>query len=302
MQDHITQDHITDESLRDHIHHESLTESHLEFKDIKDNPPSTKRLGVVLVCVALLTGLGYVGIHTMSSQQPQKTSGRSGAKGRQMTPLVTVAKAFQKTVPVQLQAIGNVQAESTVAVTPQVGGRITGVYFKKGDNVRKGQLLFTLDDRTQQAAIQQAKGTLAKDMAQVQQYRATLAKDLTTVKQAQANLLKDQAQAQYAQAQGKRYSELLAQGAVSKDQAQQYSTNVLATAATLQADKQAIANAQATIKVDQAQIQNAEGVVSSDQGTLNNALVELSYTKIYAPINGRAGDILVTLGNVVAKE
>ena len=118
MQDHITQDHITDESLRDHIHHESFTESHLEFKA---NPPSTKRLGVVLVCVALLTGLGYVGIHTMSSKQPQKTSGRSAGRGRQMTPLVTVTKAFQKTVPVQLQAIGNVQAESTVSVTPQVG-------------------------------------------------------------------------------------------------------------------------------------------------------------------------------------
>ena len=296
MQDQITQDHITDESLQDQIHHESLTENHLEFKA---NPPSTKRLGVVLLCVALLTGLGYFGIHEMSSKQPQKTSGRSGGKGRQMTPLVTVTKSFQKTVPVQLQAIGNVQAESTVSVTPQVSGRITGVYLKRGQNVQKGQLLFTLDDRTQQAAIQQAKGTVAKDMAQVLQYRATLAKDLTAVRQAQANLLRDQAQAQYAKAQGKRYSDLLAQGAVSKDQAQQYSTNALATSATLQADKEVIANAQAATKVDQAQIKNGEGVVSSDQGALNNTLVDLSYTKIYAPINGRAGDILVTQGNVV---
>ncbi|MDF5728493.1 MAG: efflux RND transporter periplasmic adaptor subunit, partial [Rhizonema sp. PD38] len=303
MQDQITQDKITDESLRDQIHHESLTESHREFKEnppSEKNPPSSKRIGVVLVCVALLTGLGYVGIHTMSSKQPQKTSGRSGGRGRQMTPVVTVAKSFQKTVPVQLQpTFGHVEAESTVSVTPQVGGRITGVYFQKGQMVRKGQLLFTLDDRTQQAAIQQAKGTLAKDMAQVLQYRATLAKDLTVVRQAQANLLRDQAQAQFAQAQGKRYNSLLAQGAVSKDQAQQYSTNALATAATLQADKEAIANAQAATKVDQAQIKNGEGVVSSDQGALNNALVELSYTKIYAPINGRAGDILVTQGNVV---
>jgi multidrug efflux system membrane fusion protein len=210
-----------------------------------------------------------------------------------------MATVTQKTVPIQLQAIGNVQTENTVSVTPQIGGAITGVFFKKGHEVKKGQLLFTVDDRTAQATIQQAQGTLARDLAAVQQARATYNKDVTVVRQAQANLAKDQAQAQYAQAQSGRYNNLYKQGAVTLDQTQQYSANSQTYAATLQADRQAIANAQAALGVDQAAIKNAEGVVSSDEGVLQNAQVQLSYTKIYAPIDGRAGDILVTQGNVV---
>jgi len=282
--------------MQDNIPNESSAENHVE---LKLNPSSTKRTGVVLVSVTLLAALGLLGIHAVAKPKTTGRSGRSEAKGRLATPPVTVATVTQKTVPVQLQAIGNVQAESTVSVTPQVGGIITGVFFKKGQEVKKGQLLFTLDDRTGNAAIQQAKGTLARDLAQVQQYRATLAKDLTAIRQAQANLLKDQAAAKYAQAQAGRYGNLYKQGAISLDTAQQYSTNRLSTTATLQADRDAIANAQAAIKVDQAAIQNAQGVVKSDEGVLQNAEVQLSYTKIYAPLSGRVGNVLVNQGNVV---
>jgi multidrug efflux system membrane fusion protein len=281
--------------LQDNIPNEITAEKHLK---LTNEPSSKRRLISVIVGATLLTGLGLYGIH--SAVKPNRSENSQARSGRrQGTPVVTVATATQKTVPVQLQQIGNVQAESTVSVTPQVSSTITGVYFKKGQEVKKGQLLFTLDDRTQQAAIQQAKGTLARDLALVQQYRATLAKDLTAIKQAQATLAKDQAQAKFAQAQATRYNNLLASGAVSRDTAQQYSTNQATSAATIQADQQAIANAQAAIKVDQAQIENAQGVVKSDEGALQNAQVQLSYTKIYSPINGRAGNTLVTLGNVV---
>ncbi|MBR8838596.1 MAG: efflux RND transporter periplasmic adaptor subunit [Stigonema ocellatum SAG 48.90 = DSM 106950] len=282
---------------------ESKTENHLDHLKLKPNPSPTKRptrrIGVVLLGVGLLATAGFFGIHQVTNNSSKTGRSQARGKGRQGPPVVTVAKASQKTVPVQLQAIGNVQAESTVSVTPQVGGVITGVFFKKGQEVKKGQLLFTIDDRTQQASIQQAQGNLARDLAQVQQYRATLGKDLTLVKQAQANLAKDQAQAQLAQSQARRYGDLYRQGAVSQDQAQQYSTNRQATAATLQADIQAIANAQAAIKVDEAAIQNAQGVVKADEGALRSAQVQLSYSKIYAPISGIAGNVVVNQGNVV---
>lgn len=255
---------------------------------------STRRVGLAVVGLLLLGTLGFFGMRAgAKSAKPDK-----GTKGQQATP-VTIGTVTQKTVPVQLQAIGNVQAESTVSVTPQIGGAITGVFFKKGQAVKKGQLLFTIDDRTAQATIQQAQGTLTRDLAQIQQARATYNKDLTVVRQAQANLAKDQAQAKYAQAQSNRYNNLYQQGAVTLDQTQQYAANSQTYAATLQADQQAIANAQAALGVDQATIKNAEGVVESDEGVLQNAQVQLSYTKIYAPIDGRAGDILVTQGNVV---
>jgi multidrug efflux system membrane fusion protein len=254
-----------------------------------------RRIGLSLVGVLLLGSLGFLGMRAgAKTDRPQR-----GDRRQQITP-VMVAQVTQKTVPVQIQDIvGLVQAENTVSVTPQIGGQITGVYFKKGQEVRKGQLLFTLDDRTALAGIQQAQGTLARDQAAVQQARATLSRDLGLVKQAEATLAKDEAQGRFAQAQASRYTALYKQGAISQDQAQQYSTNSQISAATLDADRQAIANAEATVRGDEAAIQNAEAVVSADQGALQNAQVQISYTKIYAPIDGRAGDILVNQGNVV---
>ncbi len=283
----------------------------------------TKRVGFAVTGLLLLATAGFFGMRSTAAK-PDKATGRNARQ--QVTP-VLVATVTQKTVPVQLQAIGNVQANSTVSVTPQATGRITGVFFKKGQEVRKGQLLFTLDDRTQNASIQQAQGTVAKDLASVnqaranlakdqgaiEQARATLAKDQGVVKQAIATLAKDQAQAQYAQAQSQRYGNLLSQGAISQDQAQQYATNSQSSQATLQVDQAAIQNAQAVVKSDEVAIQNAQAVVQGDQaaiqnaqagvsadsGSLDNAQVQSSYTKIYSPIDGRAGNILVTEGNVV---
>lgn len=281
-----------------------------------------RRIGLAILGILLLGTTGFFGLRSQATKPDQ--SGRNTRS--QITP-VTVATATQKTVPVQISAIGHVQSDATVSVTPQATGRITGIFFQKGQEVHKGQLLFTLDDRTQTASIQQAQGTVAKDQAQVQQAkatltkdqgqieqaRATLAKDQGAVRQAQAQLAKDQAQAELAQTQSDRYNNLYRQGAISQDQAQQYATNSKASAATLQADQAAIANAQAVVRSDQVAIQNAEAVtkgdqagietaqavVSADGGALSSTQVQASYTKIYAPIDGQAGDILVTEGNVV---
>jgi multidrug efflux system membrane fusion protein len=299
---------------------DSLTQNSIEPKF----SPSPRKISLVILGVILLAGLGFSNIYA-GAAKPEK-AGKNGGREKQATP-VTVAMVTQKTVPVQLQAIGNVQSGSTVAVTPQATGRIIGVYFKKGEEVKKGQLLFTLDDRTQNAAIQQAEGVLAKDQAQIEQARANLAKDQGLVEQAKAILAKDQglvrqaeitlakdtAQAKYAQAQSKRYNQLYQDGAISEAQAQQYSTNDQVSEATLQTDREAIANAQAVVnsdlvaiknaeavvKGDLAAIQNAEAVKRTDQAALDNVKVQSSYTKIYAPIDGRAGNILVNLGNVV---
>ncbi|OUC12291.1 MAG: efflux transporter periplasmic adaptor subunit [Alkalinema sp. CACIAM 70d] len=281
-----------------------------------------RRVGLAVVGVVLLATIGFVTVRSYAAK-PEKP----GKNGREQITPVTIATVSQRTVPIQISAIGHVQAESTVSVTPQATGRITGVFFKKGDEVRKGQLLFTLDDRTQAAGIQQAQGVIAKDQAQVEQARATLAKDLGLVeqaraalvrdqglvRQARATLAKDEAQAQYAQAQSDRYNSLYQQGAISQDQAQQYATNHRSLEATLQADREAIANAEAVVKSDeiaiqnaeevvkgdQAAIENAQAVVSADRGSLSNTEVQASYTRIYAPIDGRAGNILITEGNVV---
>jgi multidrug efflux system membrane fusion protein len=85
---------------------------------------------------------------------------------------VVVAEAERRTVANQLQAIGAVEAYSNVSVKTQITGELTGVFFKEGQDVRKGQLLFTLDQRQAQAAIRKAEGALARDLAQAENARA----------------------------------------------------------------------------------------------------------------------------------
>lgn len=114
-----------------------------------------RRISLVVVGMLLLAIGSFLGLRSPAAK-PEKRN----ANGQVIS--VTVTTVTQKTVPVQINAIGNVQAASTVAITPQASGRITGVFFKKGEEVQKGQLLFTLDDRSQTAVIQQARGTVAR--------------------------------------------------------------------------------------------------------------------------------------------
>jgi hypothetical protein len=77
-----------------------------------------------------------------------------------MTLPVEVAPVVQKTVPVELRAIANVQAYSTVTVKSKVGGELIAVHFTEGEDVRKGELLFTIDPRPYEAAFKQAEANL----------------------------------------------------------------------------------------------------------------------------------------------
>jgi multidrug efflux system membrane fusion protein len=78
---------------------------------------------------------------------------------------VTVARVEQRSMPMQIRAIGSVQPFSTVAVRALVGGELTKVWFREGDDVRRGQMLFTIDPRPYAAALQQAEANLARDVA-----------------------------------------------------------------------------------------------------------------------------------------
>jgi membrane fusion protein, multidrug efflux system len=79
---------------------------------------------------------------------------------------VTVATVASRTMPVELQAIGNVESISTVTIKAQISGQLVGIHFKEGDFVKKGQLLFSIERPPFEAALRQAEGALAKDEAQ----------------------------------------------------------------------------------------------------------------------------------------
>lgn len=133
---------------------------------------------------------------------------------------VLAATVEQKDVPLQVRAIGAVEAYSKVEVKTQITGELTGVFFKEGQDVRKGQLLFTLDTRSFDADLRRAEGTLARD----------------------------QAQGANAQAQARRYEALWNSGVVSKEEYDQMTTNADAMEAAVRADKGAVENARVQLQ------------------------------------------------------
>jgi membrane fusion protein, multidrug efflux system len=129
---------------------------------------------------------------------------------------VTVAKAEQKTVPIDLTAIGSGEAYSTVSIKSQVNAILDQVHFKQGDFVKKGDLLFTLDARPFQATLDQAEATLARDKAQ----------------------------AELDEVQAERYQKLFAAGVTPKEQFDTAKATATAQEAAVQADQAAVQSAQ----------------------------------------------------------
>jgi membrane fusion protein, multidrug efflux system len=128
---------------------------------------------------------------------------------------VTVAVAEQKDVPLQVRVIGNVQPIASVAVRALVAGQLQRVWFKEGDDVTKGQLLFTIDPRPYQAALSQAE----------------------------ANVARDEAQLRNAESEAKRYDELVKKDYVTREDYEKFASGAEAARAIAAADRAAVENA-----------------------------------------------------------
>ncbi|HVH78020.1 MAG TPA: efflux RND transporter periplasmic adaptor subunit, partial [Stellaceae bacterium] len=102
-------------------------------------------------------------------------------QGQQAPVPVLATQAKAENVPIILRGIGSVQAYNSVAVKSRVDGNITQVAYKEGQDVKSGQLLLQLDPRPYQAALDQAKGTLAKDQATLANAQLNLARDAAIV-------------------------------------------------------------------------------------------------------------------------
>ena len=226
----------------------------------------------LIAAVALSTGCGNNG--ASAAADPGGGGGKGGKGGRRGAGgdvPVTVATAIHKDVPVEVQVIGNVEAYSTITVKAQIGGELNSVHFREGDFVKKGDVLFEIDRRPLEASLNQAVANTARD-------RAALG-------QAEANLAKDQAQAKYSETQAKRYAELAQSGVISRDQSEQ-----------LRANADAVAQA---VVADQAAIESAKAAIGAGQAAVEQVRVQLGYTTIRSPINGRTGNLTVKQGNVV---
>jgi multidrug efflux system membrane fusion protein len=227
----------------------------------------------------------------------EKAQAKSPA-AREAVP-VTVDTAVSKSVPVQIHAVGTVQAYASVTLKSQLDGEVTRIHIVEGQEVRKGELLFTLDQRPFEAALRQAEANLGRDTAQLQQAEAAVAQTMAAEKQAEANLARDTAQLENAMTQLRRYKGLIDDGAISKELYDQVRTTAAALEATIQADQAAVTNARASIRAAQATVENIKAVIKADQAVVENAQVQLGYTTIHAPMDARAGNLLVRVGSAV---
>jgi membrane fusion protein, multidrug efflux system len=166
-------------------------------------------VGIVVVAAAVLTYFGG----EIRANEPKRAGGPAAVP-------VSVATVLQQTVPFRLQAIGNVEAFSTVAVKARVDGQIIEVGFKEGEEVPKGRVLFKIDPRPYEAALRQAE----------------------------ANHLRDTAQMEQARSQEKRYQELLQKNFVSKEAYAQIRTNADTAEAVTLGSRAALDNARLNLE------------------------------------------------------
>ena len=229
-------------------------------------------LCLFFLLIMVLPGCNSTSATSGDDPPSAKKSGKKGKGGGGGGPApVVAAKVTEKSVPIEVSAVGNVEAYSTINVVPQISGQLTEIYFHEGDFVRKGQKLFSIDPSQLDAQVAQAEANLARDEA--------------LLSQAEANLAKDSAGEKYAREQAARYAKLFSEGIVSKEQGDQLTSTADSLAQGVRADKAAGDSLRAQMRADQAAIRNLK--------------VQLAFTTISSPIDGRTGNLTVKPGNVV---
>jgi len=181
-----------------------------------------------------------------------------------------------------------VEADFTL-VAPRIAGQISDVFVDDNQSVKAGQLLVRIDDRDFKAALMSAEADVAAAKASVANYEAEIARQPSLVEQARATLKSDDAAISFARANAARYQDLSQTGA-GTTQEQQHASSTLAEQLAQQAhDEAALSSTQQNLDVLKTQRDKAAGALARAEATLEQARLNLSYTEIRAPIDGKVG-------------
>jgi membrane fusion protein, multidrug efflux system len=237
-------------------------------------------LAATIVLAAILSpGCRGKGLQKVAADAPSAT--------------VVVAEVTQRTVPIYNEFVGQTRAIETVELRARVEGILMKIYFKEGQPVKKGALLFAIDQRPFEAALQSAKAVLAKaesDLAQARQR--------TDVLQAQAQLAEAEAVYSKTEQDLARLRPLAREKAVTELELDAATAAEKSAKATVDARKANLTNLEAAVKYT---IERAAAEVSAANARLVQVQLDLSYCQIYSPISGVIGFKNIDEGNLVGR-
>jgi membrane fusion protein (multidrug efflux system) len=210
----------------------------------------------------------------------------TSAASPQRPPEVRVATVEQRDVPIYREWIGTLDGLVNAAIRAQVTGYLLSQNYAEGSFVSKGQLLFEIDPRPFQAAVDQARGQLAQANGQLAQAKAQLV-------QAQAQLVSAEASQRRTQLDVDKYTPLNQQQAITQQDMDNATQNNLSAKAQVESGK-------AQIETAKAQIEASSAAVEAAKAALEAAQVNLGFTRLTAPVDGIAGVAQIQIGNLVS--
>lgn len=197
-------------------------------------------------------------------------------------PEVATVTVRPERVVLSTELPGRIWAYSMAEIRPQVGGIIQKRLFEEGTEIRAGQPLYEIDPAPLQAAHDNAAASLAATRRAAQRARASLAVS-------RAGVVRQRAVLENARVNRKRFEDLLAEGAVAASQRDQAVTDADVAEATL-------LSTEAQVESDQEAVAAAEAAIRQAEAALETARINLGYARVNAPIGGRIGKSMVTVG------
>jgi RND family efflux transporter MFP subunit len=260
-------------------------------------------ISIIIVAIVLILGALIV---AGRSSKPTQAAPR---------PLeVEVVQVEQRDVPIYSEWIGTTDGMVNADIKSQVTGYLLRQDYKEGSFVKKGQLLFEIDSRPFQAALDQANGQVAQFRGQLEQANSQVTQAEAQVAQANSQLL--QAQAQFAQAQANqvktqldvnKYAPLAEQKAVTQQDLDNAVQSNIVAKAQVEAANAGVETARAQLRAANAQIGTARAAIATAKGQIENAQaavrtaeLNLGFTRIVSPIDGIAGIAQAQVGNLIS--
>ena len=219
------------------------------------------------------------------------SSAQNQASGQAPAPMVVVTQVESGDVPVLSEYPAQTYARNTVEVRGRVDGYIDKWLFHPGQEVHTGDVLYVLDGRPYEAAVEQAKGNVTQSEADLEFARKQVA-----LLQAEANLAAAQANLLKAQQDYERLEPLVKDDAAAQQELDGAVAALHAGEANVRASQ---ANVDQTRLSTQTQISSTAGKMDAQRGALHTATLNLEYATIRAPISGLIGDTLVPVGGLV---